>query len=321
MWSPRTRGWSPASRSEPVRPGGPRARGGGPTFRLNETGSPGWSPRTRGWSPVRVLRRRGHGVVPAHAGVVPSPGGASGFGTCGPRARGGGPGLCGGTDASPAVVPAHAGVVPASAATFIAVVCGPRARGGGPRPPLPRGGGGLWSPRTRGWSRHRVRDGRRAVVVPAHAGVVPRWPRRGRRGTRGPRARGGGPRCTYTSRHSSKWSPRTRGWSLERPARDRLRGVVPAHAGVVPSRPCPPPPAGSGPRARGGGPPHVGPPRCDGGRGPRARGGGPPGRAPTAHRTEWSPRTRGWSRARGMDSACRGVVPAHAGVVPSSVVA
>ncbi len=173
------------------------------------------------------------------------------------------------------MVPAHAGVVPGTCLRRRRRRGGPRARGGGPTsigPPA-------------------------AVqrVVPAHAGVVPCSGSTALPWSGGPRARGGGPDEVRRLLGLGGWSPRTRGWSLQAPRERPLRGVVPAHAGVVPARQ----PTG----------------RC-GGSGPRARGGGPMRRRLMTTSASWSPRTRGWSRLREAELVFDHVVPAHAGVVP-----
>ncbi len=214
QWSPRTRGWSPASIATDVPvgvvpahagvvppgsshrspcPGGPRARGGGPRAIGREIGRNEWSPRTRGWSrgaQAEIARRT---VVPAHAGVVP-PCGANGHRPwSGPRARGGGPKTDPGQIHRESVVPAHAGVVPHPCEEDRDTNRGPRARGGGPPAIVHPTGWTAWSPRTRGWSRHRPHAPPPQRVVPAHAGVVRTDRGRSRGRSRGPRARGGGP--------------------------------------------------------------------------------------------------------------------------------
>ncbi len=235
------------------------------------------------------------------------------------------------------MVPAHAGVVPAVTTCSGSHPSGPRARGGGPYVPDVDEDGLEWSPRTRGWSPGGPAGGLPGVVVPAHAGVVPGARTPAATARSGPRARGGGPWSVPPVTGFEVWSPRTRGWS-----RGGTRGrpdpdVVPAHAGVVPSRPCPPPPAGSGPRARGGGslmsarldatvavvPAHAGV-VLRGGRpphtvpsGPRARGGGPAHAAWIRLAAEWSPRTWGWSLRAWCPDVPGRVVPAGAGVVPA----
>ncbi len=213
-----------------------------------------------------------------------------------------------------------------------------------------------WSPRTRGWSQAMPERPLLALVVPAHAGVVPRWSTTSTALSSGPRARGGGPTQLTKTEHQAMWSPRTRGWSRCKVTPSEEPHVVPAHAGVVPSSPSPSPTTPCGPRARGGGPARFCSPdgwlmwsprtrgwshetilrrpagavvpahagvvpvarhaHSDPRRGPRARGGGPQDHDRVRVRRRWSPRTRGWSPARRTRPAPPGVVPAHAGVVP-----
>ncbi len=317
-------------------------------------------------------------MVPAHAGVVPGESPRRGRLQRGPRARGGGPRTRAPEEPtrwwSPRtrgwsrdrvhpggqapVVPAHAGVVPPPPRPGPRGPCGPRARGGGPAMSAPDLGQDLWSPRTRGWS--HVAGGLLAggAVVPAHAGVVLNGPGSLTGSLCGPRARGGGPAPGSPSPPDHQWSPRTRGWSHLDDHDAPERGVVPAHAGVVPERPRPSRRARGGPRARGGGPaarPAAGPgpwwsPRTRGWShgeqrqpqlgevvpahagvvpcappagppsrsGPRARGGGPGSGLLARHLVGWSPRTRGWSHLLAAVCQRRAVVPAHAGVVPGS---
>ncbi len=195
------------------------------------------------------------------------------------------------------VLPAHAGVVPPLRGSPGRCARAPRARGGGPlycsEPYFT-----LWcSPRTRGWSRagRLRRTGGR--VLPAHAGVVPTRTGLTSCGLRAPRARGGGPGGGPSPSLSAMCSPRTRGWSRLGVHVTADAVVLPAHAGVVPARP-------TVSRLRRGA--------------PRARGGGPfrPARRPSPSRC--SPRTRGWSHDQDRVDRDPDVLPAHAGVVPSS---
>ncbi len=72
-------------------------------------------------------------------------------------------------------------------------------------------------------------------MVPAHAGMVPiclyTWSTK----AGGPRARGDGPHTGIPAGAGTKWSPRTRGWSLGEQERLPVVHVVPAPAGMVPS--------------------------------------------------------------------------------------
>ena len=255
------------------------------------------SPRTRGWSHGGEQQRGQRPVVPADAGVVPCPRRAR-------RPR-----------------------------------CGrPRGRGGGPRDTVHRQCGCPSSPRTRGWSRDRAPRGLRLRVVPADAGVVPTWCTGGTRAARRPRGRGGGPTTSSPGVTASKSSPRTRGWSHHHDHEISGSIVVPADAGVVPAATRGPSRLRGRPRGRGGGPPVTGctkvspgssprtrgwslrstrTGRCPRSR-PRGRGGGPAAKGiPDAARRS-SPRTRGWSPPLDDGPVQPDVVPADAGVVPSS---
>ncbi len=214
------------------------------------------------------------------------------------------------------------------------------------------------SPRTRGLSVTLVTVSRVPPVVPAHAGVIRAPGPRPSRRTRRPRARGGYPQGRSRRIPIIGSSPRTRGLSADPPARQRRVRVVPAHAGVIRSRPRSSRPPTSRPRARGGYPRGPNPdvtcpessPRTRGLSGrrdpgrpgrrvvpahagviraashrrsqprgrPRARGGYPTGTVPIAARMASSPRTRGLSAVRGDPDAGGRVVPAHAGVIRRS---
>ena len=110
--SPRTRGWSlvyafptrehtllPAHAgmvpgcipSRTLTRSAPRARGDGPSPYLATNSSQVCSPRTRGWSRGVVLLVHLHRLLPAHAGMVPSPTTWWRSTSAAPRARGDGP--------------------------------------------------------------------------------------------------------------------------------------------------------------------------------------------------------------------------------------
>ncbi len=314
--SPRTRGWSllvprsvgqehvlpahagmvpAAGRSFRSVRSAPRARGDGPRLGRGRVGGRGCSPRTRGWSRPCGGGWSGRGVLPAHAGMVPTRSGCGPSGCCAPRARGDGPtarwnccpwtwcsprtrgwsqGLVGEVARGP-VLPAHAGMVPVRPEPAASQVRAPRARGDGPVWSHALTDQLMCSPRTRGWSPRPFRTCWCPAVLPAHAGMVP-----GGKSFVTP-----GPRC----------SPRTRGWSLSLAAQEAHEVVLPAHAGMVPEVP-----------ARITSPSGA----------PRARGDGPSGEKADGRRPGCSPRTRGWSRSqRGPPVAVR-VLPAHAGMVP-----
>ncbi len=299
-WSPRTRGWSHAvelvadllvvvpahAGVVPGRPswrrwcgGGPRARGGGPSSEPSRARRSWWSPRTRGWSLPRQGVNLVRGVVPAHAGVVLCPPSLSSGPVRGPRARGGGPAAAFVKSSHPRWSPRTRGWSLSVSTSLLEKFGGPRARGGGPSLESGISTVMMWSPRTRGWSLAPKVWCTQKLVVPAHAGVVPAHA-------------GVVPPHHSRSPGLNLWSPRTRGWSRSRHCPQCSPSVVLAHAGVGP---CP---WATAHRAA---------------RGPHARGGGP--RRSCVHPVTfgWSPRTRGWSRVRGVAGAVEAGVPAHAG--------
>jgi len=183
-------------------PTAPRARGDGP-HQL------GWlynrydcSPRTRGWSRRRLPPQPVLGLLPAHAGMVPGVPGTStsagaaprargdgpttartlpGVRACSPRTRGWSPCDSGDSPVRP-LLPAHAGMVPNYGPLSWRYGAAPRARGDGPMLQGVQAQNVVCSPRTRGWSHHRVGSGLRPDLLPAHAGMVPQQPRREWRG-------------------------------------------------------------------------------------------------------------------------------------------
>ncbi len=173
----------------------------------------------------------------------------------------------------------------------------PRARGDGPSPDHHNNEQGDCSPRTRGWPPPPRRREDSTHLLPAHAGMAPSRIPATRTTSTAPRARGDGPHEGDHRPQQRPCSPRTRGWSPEGPAPRRGGPLLPAHAGMVPpDRPFRRAPT-SAPRARGDGPVHV----------RRGR-----------HLHRCSPRTRGWSRRSLRSADDRDLLPAHAGMVPSS---
>ncbi len=153
------------------------------------------------------------------------------------------------------------------------------------------------SPLARGWSPFTDIIKIHGRVLPARAGMVPRRPGRARGARGAPRSRGDGP-APPTAGGAEWWcSPLARGWSRCPVPRPRTRRVLPARAGMVPSPPSPGARSDRAPRSRGDGPTHHRPP-------------------PT--RPGCSPLARGWSPQRLASRHGRVVLPARAGMVPSS---
>ncbi len=334
--SPRPRGWShssgltvmhvsvlpapagmvpPTGTSRSTSHRAPRARGDGPLY-------PWWtgpremcSPRPRGWSLLTQLSEDTPLVLPAPAGMVPTPGPRECSHPGAPRARGDGPQVARGdryrrlcsprprgwsigrhVGAQPQLVlPAPAGMVPGHRGARPAGPRAPRARGDGPVQIGFDPTGDPCSPRPRGWSRRHGRRTTQAPVLPAPAGMVPRRYPHTRITAGAPRARGDGPGPDCTRHSHSSCSPRPRGWSRVIPERPQRVRVLPAPAGMVPT----PEPfrriTRCAPRARGDGP-------------------SPPGRMPAS--SECSPRPRGWSPGELSLRDTQGVLPAPAGMVP-----
>ena len=153
------------------------------------------------------------------------------------------------------------------------------------------------SPRTRGWSLFTGGRDDREVLLLAHAGMVPGCARTPRPGSPAPRARGDGPHPHHCAAHVADCSPRTRGWSRVVSDGGGRRLLLPAHAGMVPGRSWPAPRPSPAPRARGDGPRLAGTRRAS---------------------TSCSPRTRGWSQAILAAGERVQLLPAHAGMVPST---
>ncbi len=355
--SPRRRGWSvgqalraftrdvvpaqaglvpePGSRLRP-RPGRPRAGGVGPPGLFGSTIEVESSPRRRGWSPglIRIAlspesRPRAGGVGPTWDEPALVPPWSS------PRRRGWSRAVP--AAAIPAdVVPAQAGLVHHRSTSGTRSLCRPRAGGVGPTARQR-----LWtksgsSPRRRGWSAGQPQGSLNVSVVPAQAGLVPRWPGRCTRRPRRPRAGGVGPAAPAGEVLFSQSSPRRRGWSL-RPGRRLARGeVVPAQAGLVRAVHGQRPGGQRRPRAGGVGPSPIlrrgwkswSSPRRRGWSGPgdlellrrcrrpRAGGVGPCWQLPWANQSRSSPRRRGWSPGEPAAERSADVVPAQAGLVP-----
>ena len=169
----------------------------------------------------------------------------------------------------------------------------PRTRGDGPWRRSRASASSAASPHTRGWTPPACRPSAEPSGFPAHAGMDPA--RRQREIDRGrlPRTRGDGPdNCAYRD-SSSRASPHTRGWTLDRLSELRPLLGFPAHAGMDRRRA----------RER----------RRDH-RFPRTRGDGPSPRRGAGAQAAASPHTRGWTVAPHRREQIAGGFPAHAGM-------
>ena len=256
-------------------------------------------------------------VVPAHAGVIQPVGAHPRARACRPRTRGGHPPAPPTAAATPrssphtrgssstarahrgagVVVPAHAGVIRHGGGNLGHPSCRPRTRGGHPGVPGTTRKLRVSSPHTRGSSDGAAPLRGRRGVVPAHAGVIRPGGSRWRRAPCRSRTRGGHPAAHSAYMAERRSSPHTRGSSPDLSGSTGGRLVVPAYAGVIPAPGGRRSGCGSRPRTRGGHP-GTGVVICD---------------------ACWSsPHTRGSSARRLRAVSCCRVVPAHAGVIPSS---
>ena len=138
----------------------------------------------------------------------------------------------------------------------------------------------------------------RAGVVPAHAGMFPMRYKIAGVYDSGPRACGDVPEIAFALVVIEGWSPRMRGCSRGIRLRLRAPHVVPAHAGMFPSTTA---------TAVG----NL--------RGPRACGDVPMAIIYPFPPFGWSPRMRGCSPVKERGKSVHDVVPAHAGMFPSSL--
>src|SRR5680860_1245381 len=171
----------------------------------------------------------------------------------------------------------------------------PRTRGGAPSREQLQRLSMVSSPHTRGCSSPRPGRSRSWLVVPAHAGVLPRATSLDPTLPGRPRTRGGAPTRSRSNHSGCRSSPHTRGCSPSGHVRCVDLVVVPAHAGMLPA----PTTASLALIGR-----------------PRTRGGAPL-RSTTTTAPRWSsPHTRGCSPLIETIAARSEVVPAHAGVLP-----
>ncbi len=153
------------------------------------------------------------------------------------------------------------------------------------------------SPHPRGWSLETRSDGSSQRLLPAPAGMVPAHHRGAAHRSAAPRTRGDGPTAAAAGLSWTGCSPHPRGWSRNRRAPASCPGMLPAPAGMVPRTSAPagrPPPA------------------------PRTRGDGPFGTWLPQPVPACSPHPRGWSHRECPVALGRTLLPAPAGMVPSS---
>ncbi len=316
----------------------PRTRGDGPGTADSADRLRLCSPHPRGWSRrVRdpCVRRR---LLPAPAGMVPTRPGGSVTDPTAPRTRGDGPSwmtsaawsmscsphprgwsrVRGHQQGAGRLLPAPAGMVPDISTPLLPPAPAPRTRGDGPASFDCRYTTVGCSPHPRGWS-HRARFGDLfPVLLPAPAGMVPRGTARSRSEPPAPRTRGDGPTphariligpsCSPHPRGGptgcrrrpsfSRCSPHPRGWSRAISSTDETRQLLPAPAGMMVP----------GPTSRRRAEPPA----------PRTRGDGPAVGGESLPEMHCSPHLRGWSPLVAKSAEPVRLLPAPAGMFPST---
>ena len=194
------------------------------------------------------------------------------------------------------LLPAPAGMVPSAASRTTRSRSAPRTRGDGPHTRPHSRSVSSCSPHPRGWSLEQQREQKPDDLLPAPAGMVPQTKRSGPVACSAPRTRGDGPQATAIAAMTPSCSPHPRGWSHRHGRRRPRPHLLPAPAGMVPSRLRRPPGRSSAPRTRGDGPSVIG---------------------PASDRGLCSPHPRGWSRLGLVHARLPLLLPAPAGMVPS----
>ena len=228
-------------------------------------------------------RSRGENV--AVAGVIAKVEGSS------PLTRGK-PGFGGNERVRRGLIPAHAGKTRSSRSGTTPERAHPRSRGENShltRHPMRTRGS---SPLTRGKRFELEELAKRIGLIPAHAGKTTRGSGACSTGTAHPRSRGENSCRGRSLRLAWGSSPLTRGKRRRRGARERVDGLIPAHAGKT---------------RNASSPPHASPAH------PRSRGENEHGRWCPRRAEGSSPLTRGKLRARPGRQDVRGLIPAHAG--------
>ena len=250
--SPLTRGTPP--RPRPSSPGWgahPRSRGENREVVTQATEVPGSSPLTRGKRLRAGDRGQRSGLIPAHAGKTSSPTQTLCLATAHPRSRGENrkdgrcPGGAGGssplTRGKPeagrpgreqgGLIPAHAGKTRAWSWCRWSPAAHPRSRGENVAPRAGVLGVEGSSPLTRGKPNSRSAMTARSRLIPAHAGKTRDEGAATASPRAHPRSRGENQRIKSVAASVTGSSPLTRGKRRSTVERERLRGLIPAHAG------------------------------------------------------------------------------------------
>ena len=254
------------------------------------------APRLRGDGPRGGRPRDGERCSPPARGWPRGRRRGDGGRSRAPRLRGDGPGTTTHTITFSTCSPPARGWPSAQCEHRRRVGCSPPAPGW-PRHDHCPSGARVCSPPARGWPLRPAQGPGRLDVLPACAGMAPARSRAASCRLSAPRLRGDGPSSSSAPTLSRQCSPPARGWPRQRPAGRRIARVLPACAGMARHR---------GPRRR------------------RAGWCSPPARGwPVLKQTPWSatgcsPPARGWPLVHRRPGDPQAVLPACAGMAPSS---
>ncbi len=214
----------------------PRTCGDGPEASHCTVSSSVCSPHVRGWSRLWLQECDHAALSPTRAGMAPGPE---------PRHR----------EASRVLLPARAGSSCDASMSPLLLRDHPRARGDGPAGSCKRNWRRVCSPGTRGWSRLGVAVEGVQHLLPARAGMVPSATRPCCRCRTAPRTRRDGPHLAARVVSEQRCSPRTWGWPRVSEAARAVCQLLPAHAGMTPTRHMAAPSCWAAPAPAGMGPP------------------------------------------------------------------
>ncbi len=222
--------------------------------RAGEPARAGCFPRPRGMAPSSATRRTAPRCAPRTRGDGPQvKGGLSEKPDCSPRRRGW-------TLSSPElqrwvkVLPAPAGMDPTALPAGRTGPPAPRSRGDGPETPDEYQDGQDCSRLARGGTRSVQRRRPGVALLSAPAGMDPTSSVFSSSSRPAPRARGDGPACPIGTTSTTFCSLPARGWTPHGADDPLPVGLLPARAGMDPTRPSRPSTPCAVPRARGDGP-------------------------------------------------------------------
>ena len=136
-------------------------------------------------------------------------------------------------DEENSVLPAHAGVILVINSLIVFTFCTSRTCGGDPETKARQDTQAMYFPHMRGWSSYIVYCPKSKTVLPAHAGVIPKYPKILIYHRSTSRTCGGDPGILSSVEIEKGYFPHMRGWSYVCSFSSTSKVVLPAHAGVI----------------------------------------------------------------------------------------